>query len=284
MEKTRDEKMYSDVFQVKFWGVRGSIPVSGREFERYGGNTPCIEVRCGEHRLLFDAGSGIREAGLEMLGQNLAEVHLFFTHCHYDHIIGLPFFKPIYNPETAVHIWSGHLHGTMSTSQMIRQFVGPPYFPVRLDICKAALNFRDFTPGDVLTPKPGIVIRTFSLNHPGGCVGYRIEWAGRSLALVFDIEHQPGVLDPTALAMMQDADIAVYDSAFTESEMERYRGFGHSSWEHGVLLAREAATRKLILFHHAPSRTDSEMALIERLAQEAFPATQAARDGMVLDL
>ncbi|MBT9369741.1 MBL fold metallo-hydrolase [Rhizobium sp. CSW-27] len=279
-----DEKKCGDVFQVKFWGVRGSIPVSGAEFQRYGGNTPCIEVRCGAHRLLFDAGSGIREAGLDMLGQNLSEVDLFFTHCHYDHIIGLPFFKPIYNPQTAVHLWSGHLHGTMTTAQMIRQFVGPPYFPVRLDICKAALNFHDFKPGEVLVPKPGVTVRTFALNHPGGCVGYRIEWEGRSLALVFDIEHQPGVLDPTALTMMQDADVVVYDSAFVESEMERYRGFGHSSWEQAVLLARQAGSRKLVLFHHAPSRTDNEMALIERLAQEAFAETIAARDGMVLQI
>ncbi|MVA22839.1 MBL fold metallo-hydrolase [Agrobacterium vitis] len=276
--------MNSSVFQVKFWGVRGSIPVCGAEFDVYGGNTPCIEVRCGEHRLIFDAGSGIRQAGLDMMGDRTSNVDLFFSHCHYDHIIGLPFFKPIYNPEITVNIWSGHLAGSMTTDQMIHQFVSPPYFPVKMDICKASLQFYDFRAGDILTPRPGISIGTFALNHPGGCIGYRVEWAGKVLALVFDIEHQPGELDPTALALMANADIAVYDAAFTEAEMQRYRGFGHSSWEQGVKLAEQANVGRLLLFHHAPWRTDSEMALLERLAQEAFPATLMARDGMVLDI
>lgn len=272
------------MFQVKFWGSRGSVPVSGPEFVKYGGNTPCVEVRCGEDRLLFDAGSGIREAGLDMLSDGTEQVDLFFTHSHYDHIIGLPFFKPMYNPSIAVTMWSGHLHGTMTTSEMLHQFVSPPFFPVKLDICKASLNFRDFKAGDVLTPRPGITLRTFSLNHPGGCIGYRVEWGGKSIALVFDLEHNPDSIDPVALEMMKDADIAIYDSAFTESEMERYRGFGHSSWEQAVKLAAMARTKKLVLFHHAPSRTDDEMGLMERLAQEHFAATVAARDGMVITL
>jgi phosphoribosyl 1,2-cyclic phosphodiesterase len=276
--------MNSDRFQVKVWGARGSIAVAGADFEKYGGNTACIEVRCGEHRLIFDAGSGIREAGLDMLADQTQQVDLFFSHCHYDHIIGLPFFKPLYNPSIVVNVWSGHLAGVMTTAEMIKQFVSPPYFPVKLDICKASLDFHDFRAGDVLSPRPGISIRTFTLNHPGGCIGYRIEWGGKALALVFDIEHVEGVLDPTALELMADADLAIYDSAFTESEMDRYRGFGHSTWEQGVKLAQQAKAKRLMLFHHAPSRTDGEMALIERLAQEAFPATVAARDGMLLDL
>jgi phosphoribosyl 1,2-cyclic phosphodiesterase len=276
--------MTDSSFQVKFWGVRGSVPVSGPDFARFGGNTPCIEVRCGSNRLLFDAGSGIREAGLDMLADQTTDVDLFFTHSHYDHIIGLPFFKPIYNPAITVNIWSGHLAGQITTQQLVKQFISPPFFPVRLDICKASLAFHDFRAGDILTPRPGISIRTFTLNHPGGCIGYRIEWGGRSLALVFDIEHQPGVLDPTALELMTNADLAVYDSAFTESEMDRYRGFGHSTWEQGVKLALQAGTKRLVLFHHSPSRTDSEMALLERLAQEAFPNSRAASDGMLLDI
>lgn len=272
------------MFQVKFWGTRGSIPVSGPDFTKYGGNTVCVEVRCGEHRLIFDAGSGIREAGLDMLSDGTEKVDLFFTHSHYDHIIGLPFFKPMYHPSITVNMWSGHLHGTMTTAQMLHQFISPPFFPVKLDICKASLNFCDFKAGDVLEPRPGIAIKTFALNHPGGCIGYRVEWQGKSVSLVFDLEHLPGVLDPVALDMMTGADMAIYDSAFTEAEMERFCGFGHSSWEQAVKLAQVAKTGKLVLFHHAPSRTDSEMALLERLAQEHYPSTIAARDGMVINI
>lgn len=276
--------MKENVFQVKFWGARGSVPVSGPDFVKYGGNTACVEVRCGDHRLLFDAGSGIREAGLDMLAEGTPEVDLFFTHAHYDHIIGLPFFKPMYLPSTVVKMWSGHLHGVMTTEEMIHQFISPPFFPIKLDICKASLVFKDFKPGDVLEPRPGIKIKTYSLNHPGGCVGYRVEWQGKSIALVFDLEHVPGKLDPVALEMMTKADIAIYDSAFTDAEMQRYCGFGHSSWEQAVKLAEIAGTGKLVLFHHAPSRTDSEMSLMERLAQEHFSNTIAARDGMVIDI
>ncbi|MCO5732475.1 MBL fold metallo-hydrolase [Rhizobium sp. SSA_523] len=270
-------------FQAKFWGTRGSVPVSGKDFQRYGGNTPCIEVRCGGHVMIFDAGSGILGAGQALLGEDVSEIDVFFSHCHYDHIIGLPFFKPIYNPATTVSFWSGHMHGRMTTSQMIKQFISPPFFPINIEICNATLRFCDFAAGAVLTPKPGITLKTFSLFHPGGCIGYRIEFMGKILALVFDIEHVPGELDPVALEMMKGADVVVYDSAFTESEMQRYRGFGHSTWEQGVRLMKAAEAKKLVLFHHAPGRTDGEMALLEKLAQEAFPDTIAAYDGLVID-
>ncbi|EJZ19233.1 MBL fold metallo-hydrolase, partial [Rhizobium sp. Pop5] len=170
--------MTTEQFQVKFWGVRGSIPVSGPEFDRYGGNTSCIEIRCGNRRMIFDAGSGLREAGLSLIAEGVSDVDLFFSHCHYDHIIGLPFFKAIYYPSINVNIWSGHLDGKMSTREMVEQFISPPWFPVKTDICQATMNFRDFHPGQVLNPHEGIVIKTFMLNHPGGAIGYRIEWQG----------------------------------------------------------------------------------------------------------
>lgn len=107
--------MTDDEIRVRFWGTRGSIPVSGPEFERYGGNTPCIELQCGEHRLIFDAGSGIREAGEAMAAEGVSHYDLFFTHSHYDHIMGLPYFVPVYNPAARVKFWSGHLHSQMTT-------------------------------------------------------------------------------------------------------------------------------------------------------------------------
>lgn len=276
--------MSDDLFRIKFWGVRGSIPVSGLEFQRYGGNTSCIEVRCGDHKLIFDAGSGLREAGLALLAEGETDIDLLFTHCHYDHIIGLPFFKVIYNPANNINIWSGHLHGNMSTRDIVDQFISPPWFPVRTDTCKAQLNFRDFKAGDEFSPRPGIRIRTFAINHPGGCIGYRIEWKGRVLALVYDIEHEGDKLDPVALELMADADLAVYDCTYTEDEMQRYRGFGHSTWPRGVKLAEKARTKRLAMFHHAPSRTDEQMEQLERDAQAAFPGAFAARDGQVIDL
>lgn len=205
-------------------GVRGSLPVSGEQFLHYGGNTPCIEIRCGKEVLIFDAGSGLREAGLSLMSEGVSEFDVFFTHTHYDHIIGLPYFKPIYRCSSAVRFWSGHLHGTMSTAEMINEFMRPPWFPVGTGICQASLDTVDFRPGETLSPRKDVSIRTMSLVHPGGCVGYRIEWGGRAVALVYDTEHEPGILDPVLLDFIAGADLMIYDCTYLESEMPTFRG------------------------------------------------------------
>ncbi|TIR52197.1 MAG: MBL fold metallo-hydrolase, partial [Mesorhizobium sp.] len=202
-------------FLVRFWGVRGSISVSGPEFSRYGGNTSCIEMRCGKHMLLFDAGSGLGLAGRAFRASGVTDFELFFTHCHYDHIIGLPAFKPIYDRSVKVRLWSGHLAGRMTTRQMVDEFMRPPWFPAKLDICKASIDCRDFVSGDVLRPREGVVVRTGSLNHPGGCIGYRVEWGGRIVAVITDTEHEPGKLDQAVLDLIEDADLVIYDCTYT---------------------------------------------------------------------
>lgn len=276
--------MINDVFRVRFWGVRGSIPVSGPEFQRYGGNTICIEMQCGPHRLLFDAGSGIREAGAAMLAEGVTDINLFFSHCHYDHIVGLPYFMPLYNTTTAVTMWSGHLAGKMTTEEMIRQFMRPPWFPVEPDICRARLSARDFSAGDVLTPHPGIRIETSNLVHPGGAIGYRVEWAGKTVCFVTDTEHTPGILDPVIVELIRDADLFLYDCTYVDSEMERYRGYGHSTWQQAIRLAKVADAKRIAFIHHLPARTDDELDAIERAARREFPEAFNGRDRQIIDL
>lgn len=276
--------MKSEKLQLKFWGVRGSIPVSGPEFERYGGNTSCIELIHGDRHLLFDAGTGVREAAAALRKNGISEIDLFFTHSHYDHIIGLPFFEPIYKPDVTVNLWSGHLAGKITTRGMVDQFMRPPWFPVEPDICRATLGFRDFHAGDVLTPYEGIVIRTAMLNHPGGAIGYRIEWAGRIVALVYDTEHTEGEISQAALSLMQDADIAIYDTTYTEREMTKFKGFGHSTWQEGVKLAKKAGAKKLGLFHHSPSRTDDDLDAMQADARKSFPGAFCTFDGQLIEL
>ncbi|HEX8046746.1 MBL fold metallo-hydrolase [Rhizobium sp.] len=276
--------MKNDSFELRFWGARGSIPVSGPEFERYGGNTSCIELRHDGRRIIFDAGTGAREAAAALAKDGVREVDIFFTHSHYDHMIGLPFFKPIYDPGVSVDLWSGHLAGKTTTRQLIGQFMRPPWFPVEPDICRATMGFRDFAAGDTLKPHPGIVIHTAKLNHPGGCVGYRIEWGGRIIALVYDTEHVNGHMDEAALSLMAGADLAIYDTTYTEEEMSKYQGFGHSTWQEGVRLAKEAGAKRLALFHHAQWRTDKDLDDMQRDARESFPGAFAAFDRQILEL
>jgi len=271
-------------FQVRFWGVRGSLPVSGPDFHKYGGSTVCIEFRCGDEVLLFDAGSGILPAGRALNAEGRGKVSLFFSHCHYDHILGFPYFQPIFDPLASVNIWSGHLAGKMTTEDMLRSFMRPPWFPVNPDVCPARINCHDFQSGEVLTPAEGIVVRTGSLNHPGGCIGYRVEWQGRSVAVITDTEHTPGVFDPVIMSLIKNTDLFLYDACYTDEEMDRFRGFGHSSWQHAVLLAKAAGAKRVAMIHHAPWRTDQQLDEIEGLATAAFPGAFVAREGQVTEV
>ncbi len=278
------QSVNDNLFRVRFWGVRGSLPVAGAEFQRYGGRTVCIEMQCGNERLIFDAGSGLMPAGVALKAEGVSAFNLFFTHCHYDHIIGLPFFPPLYDHSADVTLWSGHLAGRMSTRQMIGEFMRPPWFPVEPDICRAALDARDFRSGDLLSPVRGVEIRTGSLNHPGGAVGYRVEWGGRACALITDTEHHPGTLDPAVLELIEGCDLFIYDAMYDDAEMERHVGYGHSSWEQGIRLAKTAGAKRVAFMHHAPFRTDDALDAVEKQAKILFPGAFSAFDGQIVDL
>ncbi len=271
-------------FRVKIWGARGTLPVSGENFRKYGGNTICIEVRCGNHVLLFDAGSGLHPAGLALRAEGITDVNLFFSHCHYDHIVGFPYFKPFYNSSNDVAIWSGHLAGTMTTREMLKDFMSPPWFPVPLEICCAKIATRDFLPGDALDVHPGLSIRTGMLNHPGNAIGYRLDWEGKSLAIITDTEHEPGSIDETVLDLIRDVDLFLYDAMFTDEEMGLYRGYGHSSWQQAIRLAKLAGAKNVGFIHHAPSRSDEELDSIEKQAKALFSGAFAAMDGQIIEL
>nr|WP_210296858.1 MBL fold metallo-hydrolase [Gellertiella hungarica] len=260
------------------------MPVSGAEHARFGGNTISVEVSCGDETLLFDAGSGLPVAGLSIDRNRQKPLHLFMSHFHYDHIIGLPFFCPLFNPRASVNVWSGNLAGQMTTKETLKEIMRPPFFPVSPDICAAHVRCNDFKAGDVIEPFAGARLKTGMLNHPGGAIGYRIEWQGRVVAIITDTEHKPGELDETVLALIQGADLFVYDGAFDEDEMEKFKGFGHSSWQQAIRLARQADVRQTAIFHHAPTRTDEALEAMEKQAQAELGSLFFARDLQAVSL
>jgi phosphoribosyl 1,2-cyclic phosphodiesterase len=272
-------------FRVRFWGVRGSIAAPGPATVRYGGNTSCIEVRCGGRLIVLDAGTGLRALGTKLLSEAPLDADLFLTHTHFDHVCGLPFFKPFFQPQNRFRLWAGHLGGTYTLQQVMREFMMAPLFPVPPEIFKASVEYRDFRAGDVLTPAPGITVRSSPLNHPNGATGYRIEYGGKAVCYITDTEHVPGAPDRNVAALIKDADAVIYDSMYTDDEYARlYAGWGHSTWQEAVRLCQPAGVKKLIAFHHDPEHDDDKLDAIGREVAAAMPGALLAREGMEITL
>jgi len=272
-------------FQVRFWGVRGSIAAPGPSTARYGGNTSSLEVRCGGRLILFDAGTGLRELGIHLAGETPIDADLYLTHTHFDHVVGLPFFKPFFQPQNRFRLWAGHLGGGITLQRVMREFMMAPLFPVPPEVFKAAMEYRDFKAGETLSSGPGIAVKTRPLNHPDGATGYRVEYQGKAIAYITDTEHVPGTPDKNVLALMDNADVVVIDSMYTDEEYAAsYVGWGHSTWQEAIRLAKLARVKKLVLFHHDPEHDDTKLDAIAREAEAALPGTILAKEGLALKL
>ncbi len=274
-------------FIVRFWGVRGSIACPGPETARYGGNTSCVEVRCGPTVLIFDAGTGVRDLGLaldaEAAGENRpTDAWLLFSHTHLDHIGGLPFFSSLYNQRNRFRLAAGHLRPERQLRDVLCYMMTPPLFPVPLDIFSADITYQDFTVGEVLEPSEDVRIKTGSLNHPNGATGYRVEYDGRAVSYVTDTEHVPGRLDESVLDLIRGSDIFIYDATYDESEFASHIGWGHSTWQEGARLAEAADVGTYVIFHHDPGHDDAFMDRVAAEAEILRPGTLVAREGMVL--
>lgn len=275
------------VMKIRFWGVRGSIASPGPATAEVGGNTTCVEVQCGETRLILDAGTGLRALGDSMLREGPVEAALLFSHLHWDHIQGLPFFTPIYLPTTRLQI-VGQGAPDLPLKDAITQQMRPPTFPVRWEDLPSYVEFRTISPGRTFRVGEALV-QSARLNHPGGgVIAYRIEWEGRSVVFATDTEHYACV-DPTLLRLAQGADVLIYDSQYTPEEYAgevgpAKVGWGHSTFLAGAELAKAAEVGRYFLFHHDPARDDAGVAEIEARAQELFENAEAAREGRVIEL
>jgi phosphoribosyl 1,2-cyclic phosphodiesterase len=272
-------------FTVRFWGVRGSLPCPGPATKRYGGNTPCVEVRCGKRLIILDGGTGLRELGDALIAEG-GPIHadLLLTHCHYDHVIGIPFFAPFFQPQHRFRMWAGNLLPDFRLKGVMENMMSEPLFPIGIDMFKADIEYRDFRAGESIAPGEGVTIRTVALNHPGGATGYRIEYRGRSVAYLTDNEGRREDRDEALIAAAKDADLVIYDTAYTEDEIEAKKGWGHSTWQDGVRLANAAGAKTFCLFHHAPEHDDAAMDVLLAEARAARPGTIAAIEGEVIRL
>ena len=304
--------------KIKFWGVRGSIPCPGPKTMKYGGNTACIELRFPEvnRLIIIDAGSGIRELGNFMMANDFKKgpitTDIFLTHTHWDHIMGFPFFTPIYVPGSTIRI-----HGPVSfEGDTLEKVVGGQltyrYFPVRQAELAAKIEYLDLKEGE-FDLGDGITVTAKYLNHPVLCLGYRFTYRGKTICTAYDTEPFHNVFctnpeDPSydegmategeLVAQEQNgvlaqffsgADLLVHDTQYTQEEYTaRFLGWGHSPFEHAVAAAKQAGVKSLALFHHDPMRTDDQIdALAEKYCAPAGQGTTEiffAREGVELEI
>lgn len=274
-------------FTVHFWGVRGSIACPGAETVRYGGNTPCVEMRVGGKRLIFDGGTGLRVLGQSLLSQMPVEAYMFFTHSHWDHIQGFPFFVPAFIKGNRFHIYGAVAPNGATIEQRLNDQMLHPNFPVPLQIMGAQLEFNDLGVGETVQ-LGDVTIENALLNHPGEAVGYRISSQGCSAAYITDTEHFPDRLDENVLWLARNADVMIYDATYTDqeyySEKSSKVGWGHSTWQEAVKVARAANVKKLVIFHHDPLHNDDFLDSVGEQVGQQFPDSLMAREGQSIQL
>jgi phosphoribosyl 1,2-cyclic phosphodiesterase len=276
------------MFRIRFWGVRGSIPTPGPATVDVGGNTSCVEVRCGDQLIVLDGGTGLRMLGAALLGEGPQSAAMLFSHVHWDHIQGFPFFAPAFVPGFRFDIYGGkNLSSTLA--ETLAGQMNFPNFPVTLDQMGATMVFHEFDDGQRVELGGGAALRGLMLNHPDGVYGYRLEYAGKTFAYCTDTEHRDEP-DPHVLELADGAEVLVYDAQYTPEEYAGEVGggpkvgWGHSTFVEGAKLAEQAGVGKLILFHHDPSQNDDAVREKERRCQELFPKTEAAREGLTIEL
>ncbi|MCG8366809.1 MAG: MBL fold metallo-hydrolase [Pseudanabaenales cyanobacterium] len=274
-------------FTVKFWGVRGSIACPGPQTVRYGGNTSCIEMQIGGQRFIFDGGTGLRVLGQKLLTEMPLEVNMFFTHSHWDHIQGFPFFVPAFIKGNKFNIYGAIAPNGSTIEQRLNDQMLHPNFPVPLQIMGASLKFCDLEIGEIV--KVGdIQVENALLNHPGEAVGYRVTWRGLSVAYITDTEHFPDRLDENVLWLSRDADLIIYDATYTDDEYYNEKtskvGWGHSTWQEAVKIAHSANVKQLVIFHHDPLHSDEFMDQVAANTAASFPNSVVAKEGMVIEL
>jgi len=274
--------------RIRFWGTRGSIPTPGQRTVRYGGNTACVEVRStGGELLVLDAGTGLRELGAQLAqnGNGPLSLDLFISHLHWDHIQGIPFFRPAYDARTAMRVYAPQHQRPLK--ELLGIGMDDPFFPVDLDAVPAKLDISEFPEGTEHRAGP-FRVRGARLFHPAPAFAYRVEADGRSLVYATDTEDPFSGRENPVIDLARDVDVLIHDAQYLDGDYKK--GWGHSTAETAVDVAARAGAKRLVLYHHDPDRSDDALDKIavdaQRLAKEKAGALEVlvAYEGMELAL
>ncbi|MGH9512004.1 MAG: MBL fold metallo-hydrolase [Terriglobales bacterium] len=271
--------------RIKFWGVRGSIPTPQPENQRYGGNTSCVEVRAGDSIFIFDCGTGFRPLGHQLRSEFRGRpifAHVFVSHFHWDHIQGIPFFRPLYDDSENRFMFHSSSR-SRPLKRVMHEQMASPYFPVAVSELKARQDFYEIEPGRIQIDD--VYVETAWLNHPQGCLGFRLET--KQGVVVYATDNEPGQpdFDKSVRKLAAGADVLIYDSQYLPEEYEaERRGWGHSHWREAVNVAMESGAKELVLYHHDPDHSDTCIDKTVLEARSYYPKVRAAAEGMEIIL
>ncbi|MBF0212737.1 MAG: response regulator [Magnetococcales bacterium] len=281
---SRLQTIIDDPIEVRYWGVRGTLPVSGSKALQYGGNTSCVSVEFARGELLiFDAGSGIKRFSDFLLAQKRTrlEAKIYISHPHWDHINALPFFRPLYQQGNEIEI-CGASHGDIDMRELIVAQMDGIYFPTKINEFAARVYFRNLRE-ESFRVSDRITMHTMLLNHPGNCLGYRVEYRGRSVCYITDNEiypkessHHNAHYVAKLADFVRGTDLLIIDATYTDKEYAGRLHWGHSAITPVVELAHRAQVKALHLFHHDPDQNDEAIAAKERSAVALLQAMDPA--------
>jgi len=298
------------MLSVRFWGVRGSIPCPGPETVHYGGNTSCLEIRADDRLIIVDLGTGVRPLGEWLIENDLKkrgkiEADVFITHTHWDHMMGFPIFSPVYFPETTLRISAPVSFENDSLKTIIENQLSYRHWPIRAGELSARIEYAQI--GETsLDLGGGLTVATKYLNHPILCLGYRFNYNGKSIAAVYDHEPYRNLFsaetcrenfnekeakegeaaaaeeNEKVIKFLKDADIIIHDAQYSQEEYSTHIGWGHSSYEQAIKSAVSANAKKVVFFHHDPTRTDKQLKKLEKSYAKTPVKTFMAREGITL--
>ena len=262
----------NNLFEIVFLGTNGSCAYNNGKRQKYGSNTPCVVIRAGEETIILDAGSGI--CSLKNLPEFHREhMHLFFSHYHSDHVEGLLFCSELFDPKRVFDIY-----GIGDVRNILSDIISQPLSPVGLDAFRATMNFHNIDSGQRLVISDDVTVGTYSLSHPGGALGYRVEYKGKVFCYCDDVELKNHQDDDMLCEFTRDVDLLVLDSSFADGEV--VHGWGHSSPSECAKWAMEVNAKRMALYHYGYTMTDADIDAMEKSAQSIFPDAFAAVDGM----